>query len=116
VEDDRRGITLGPGQELLLNGPNGLRPQKFARAETNPVYAWSRERAGYASQVSEWTGETLLGLDGQQKYSDGWYWNPWFKSWAFVPEEGRVLSPFGYGFYAPQATHYLPPVFADFRK
>jgi hypothetical protein len=47
---------------------------------------------------------------------DSWYWSPWFKSWAFVPEKGRVLSPFGYGLYAPQAPHYLPPVFADFRK
>jgi hypothetical protein len=33
-----------------------------------------------------------------------------------VPESGHVLSPFGYGFYAPQAPHYLPPVFADFQK
>jgi hypothetical protein len=116
VEDDRRGITLGPGQELLLNGTNALKPRKFARAGSDAVYDWSRQRAGYASQVSEWTGESLLGLDGQAKYSDGWYWNPWFKSWAFVPESGHVLSPFGYGFYAPQAPHYLPPVFADFQK
>jgi hypothetical protein len=116
VEDDRRGISLRPGQELPLNGASALRPQKIARAETDALYAWSKSRAGYASQVSEWTGENLLGLDGQPKYGNGWYWSPWYKSWAFVPEKGYVLSPFGYGFYAPHAPHYLPPVFADFRK
>lgn len=116
VEDDRRGTTLRPGQELLLNGTNAPRPRKFARAETDAMYAWSKSRAGYASQVSEWTEESLLGLDGQPDFADGWYWNPWYKSWAFVPEKGYVVSPFGYGFYAPHAPHYLPPVFADFRK
>jgi hypothetical protein len=62
VEDDRRGIELGRGQELRLNDA-ALKPQKFDRAGTDAVYAWSGKRAGYASQVSEWTGEALLGLE-----------------------------------------------------
>jgi hypothetical protein len=116
VEDDRRGIALGQGQELLLSGTSGLKPRKFDRTAPDAVYAWSRQRAVYASQVSEWTGESLLGLDGAGKHSDGWYWNPWFKSWAFVPDKGHAISPFGYGLYAPSAPHYTTPVFADFRK
>lgn len=115
VDDDRRGVTLARGEELLLNG-TGAKPQKFDRSEPGPLYAWSLQRAGYASQLSEWTGEGLIGLDGKAKYTDGWYWNPWYKSWAFVPEKGYVLTPFGYGLFAPQTPHYRTPSFGDFRS
>ena len=115
VEDDRRGIELGRGQELSLNDA-ALKPQKFDRAGTDAVYAWSGKRAGYASQVSEWTGEALLGLDGRPQYAEGWYWSPWFNSWAFIPMKGHVLTPFGYGLYAPHVPHFSPPVFGDFRN
>jgi hypothetical protein len=115
VEDDRRGIELSRGEELPLSGA-ALKPRKFDRAGTDAVYAWSEKRADYASQVSEWTGEELLGLDGRPSYAEGWYWSPWFKSWAFIPMKGFVLTPFGYGLYAPQAPHFLTPVFGDFRN
>lgn len=115
VEDDGRRIDLHRGQALSLDRA-AFKPQKFDPAAPNALYTWSERRAGYASQVSEWTGESLLGLDGRQSYSDGWYWNPWYKSWAFVPKGGYILTPFGYGLYAPQTPHSMTPVFADFRN
>jgi FecR protein len=115
VEDDRRGIQLNKGQRLLLNG-NTLKPEKFNGAETGPLYAWSQRRADYAAQVSEWTGEALLALDGRAKYPDGWYWNPWYKSWAFLPVKGYVRTPFNYGILAPQEPHDATPTFGDFRN
>jgi len=115
VEDDRRVRSLGRGAELKLDG-GALKAQRFDRKETDAIYAWTLRRADYASQVSEWTGEGLLGLDGSGYYAEGWYWNPWFRSWAFVPAKGHRVSPLGYGFYAPTAPHYLAPVFGDFRS
>jgi hypothetical protein len=115
VEDDRREIALRAGEELRLDVA-APKPRKFDRTAAAPLYAWSEQRAGAASAASEWTGEGLLGLNGQESYTAGWYWSPWYKSWAFIPKKGRVLTPFGYGLYAPQAPHYLTPVFADFRK
>jgi hypothetical protein len=41
---------------------------------------------------------------------------PWYKSWAFVPKRGYILTPFGYGLYAPRTPHSMAPVFADFRN
>jgi len=114
VEDDRRVFGLTQGAELKLDG-SVLKAEKFDRKQTDAIYAWTLRRADYASQVSEWTGEGLLGLDGSGYYAEGWYWNPWFRSWAFVPAKGYRVSPLGYGFYAPAAPHYLTPVFGDFR-
>jgi hypothetical protein len=116
VEDDRRGIALGAGQELLLASTNGLKAEKFDRSATDAVYAWSLKRADAASQISEWMGEAILGLDSQSTHNDGWYWSSWYKSWAFIPAKGYVVTPFGYGLYAPLSPHYTTPVFADFRK
>jgi ferric-dicitrate binding protein FerR (iron transport regulator) len=70
VEDDRRRIDLHRGQALCLDSAT-LKPKKFDPATPNTLYSWSERRAGYASQVSEWTGESLLGLDDQSSYSDG---------------------------------------------
>jgi hypothetical protein len=114
VEDDGRGIVLSSGEELSLDSPS-RKPQKFDRTTAFALYTWSERRAAYASQVSEWTGESLLGLNGPS-VAAGWHWNPWYKSWAFIPKTAFVRTPFGYRLYAPQTPHYTTPSFADFRK
>ena len=114
VEDDRRGFAIRQGEELLLNS-SVLKAQKFDREETDALYSWNLERADYASQVSEWTVEALLSLDGGTQHTAGWYWNPWYSSWAFVLPKGRVVSPLGYGYYAPSTMQSQAPVFSSFR-
>jgi hypothetical protein len=115
VQDDQRSIELKRGEELRLTGAP-LKAQKFDRTDPGALYAWSAQRAGYSSQVSEWTAEDLLGLDGLASYSAGWYWSPWYNSWAFIPTKGYILTPFDYGLYAPQTPKYRTPVFGDFRN
>jgi hypothetical protein len=114
VEDDRRGFAVRQGEELLLSG-SIPKIQKLDRNDTNALYSWTLQRADYASQVSEWTVEALLSLDDGAQYTAGWYWNPWYNSWAFVLPKGRSVSPLGYGYYAPSAVQSLAPVFGDFR-
>ena len=31
----------------------------------------------------------------------GWYWDPWFGAWTFIPDDGILYSQFGWGFYSP---------------
>jgi hypothetical protein len=31
----------------------------------------------------------------------GWFWNPWYSGWAFLPGTGYLYSPFGFAFYSP---------------
>lgn len=114
VEDDRRVFAVKQGEELLLNS-SVPKTQKLDRNNTDALYSWTLQRADYAAQVSEWTVEALLSLDGADRYTAGWYWNPWYHSWAFVLPKGRAVSPLGYGCYAPSAVQSLAPVFADFR-
>ena len=114
VEDDRRGFAIKQGEELLLDG-SIPKTQKLNRNDINALYSWTLQRADYDSQVSEWTVEALLSLDDGAQYTAGWYWNPWYNSWAFILPKGRSVSPLGYGYYAPSAVQSLAPVFGDFR-
>jgi hypothetical protein len=114
VEDDRRVVPLRQGEELALGGSGALKPQKFDRAETDGIYAWSLQRADYEAQASEYTAEALLTLEGRSAAA-GWHWNPWYRTWAFIPAAGYQLSPFGYGYYAPYMPHARTPIFGDFR-
>ena len=42
-------------------------------------------------------------------YGTGWYWNPYFSSWAFLPGDGFFASPFGWSFYSPAYYGYYAP-------
>lgn len=101
VRDDRT-IDLGKGRELLLAQE---KPQKFDRdaAESNDqLYSWSKLRSEYVADANMATAQTFA-YGGMPWYGMGWYWNPYFDSWAFMPGDGFLYSPFGYGwgFYSP---------------
>ena len=115
VEDDKRVFHFGKGERLALSGENAFKPRKFDPAETNQLLAWSAARADYDVQASEWTAEALPVLGDSSEFKNGWYWNPWYKAWAFVPSKEYRVSPYNYGFYPPNLPHSLTPIFGDFR-
>lgn len=114
VEDDRRSATFGQGKQLTMIGKS-MAPAKFDLTQRDNLYDWSAHRTRLIAQASESVVENLLAFARDEQYDAGWYWNPWFRAWAFVPPEGYRTSAFGYGFYSPGATRSVAPVFADFR-
>ena len=38
----------------------------------------------------------------------GWYWDPWFSCYTFLPDGGIFYSPFGWAFYSPFAVYRSP--------
>lgn len=115
IEDRRIHVSVGRYRELDL-GAVILQPKKFGVTATDALYSWSSGRTRTVAQTSESMAENLLALAPGSSYDSGWYWNPWFQAWAFIPGEGYRLSAFGYGFYAPTAVHSVMPVFADYRQ
>ena len=43
-------------------------------------------------------------------YGLGWYWNRGFGMYSFIPGDGILYSPFGWGFYSP-AYIWSAPVY-----
>jgi hypothetical protein len=107
-----RQIELGKGHELILTADLAqLKPQKFDTKNTGELYAWSKLRSGYVAQASVASAQMIYVDNPWWWYGTGWYWNPWFASWAFVPGAGYFYGPFGFGFFAPPVVFAYAPGF-----
>lgn len=101
VRVDDKTIDVDKGHELALTADARLKPQKFDRKDTGDLYAWSKLRSQYMAEANASSAQMIYVANPWWWYGTGWYWNPWYASWAFVPGAGYLYSPFGFGFYAP---------------
>ncbi|PWU08086.1 MAG: hypothetical protein C5B51_08490 [Terriglobia bacterium] len=108
VREGDREVELGKGKELPLSAGLGAQPRKFDRKQTGDLYAWSKLRSQYMAEATASSARTIVVNNPGWYYGTGWYWNPFFDSWAFVPGSGYFYNPFGYGFYSPSYVYYYP--------
>jgi hypothetical protein len=101
-----RHKTIKKGHEVYLNA-GVLKVDKFDRKEDNDLYAWSSLRSEYLSEASASSARTYV-VDSGAWFGGGWYWNPWFGAYSFLPGNGYLFSPFGWGFYSPAFAYYAP--------
>ena len=110
-------VTLKKGREVLLASGQPFKAQKLNKeaVETDPLYRWSKLRSEYESQANIDAAQTIVVNGGW--YGPGWYWDPFWDFYAFLPGDGILYSPFGWGFYspwhvwgAPYHGHYRYPV------
>jgi len=107
LENDRE-VEVGKGKELALGGQ--LKPENFDRKQQDGLYQWSRLRSEYEAEANQSSVQSIVVTHPGWWYGTGWYWNPWYSTWAFVPADGLLYSPFGFGFYSPAYWyHYTPP-------
>jgi hypothetical protein len=113
---DDRAVDVGKGKELTLAPSAALKPQSFDRKAGDPLYEWSSVRSQYVAEANQASVQYIVGAGYPFGWGVGWYWNPWFSSWAFVPGAGYWSSPFGWGFYSPAywrayapARYYVRP-------
>ena len=113
---DDRAVDVGKGKELALAPSAALKPQSFDRKAGDPLYEWSSVRSQYVAEANQSSVQYIVDAGYPYGSGLGWYWNPWFSSWAFVPGTGYWGSPFGWGFYSPTywrayapARYYVRP-------
>jgi hypothetical protein len=108
VSEDDQQVSLKKGREVLLAQGLPLRAKKFDRSafESDPLYRWSMLRSEYASEANIETANNLLTYGGW--YGPGWYWDPFWSFWSFLPGDGILWGPFGWGFYSPGWVTWAP--------
>jgi hypothetical protein len=111
VQENDRETDVGKGKELLLTNNPALKAESFDRRHEDDLYAWSKLRSEYISEANMATAQTIVVNNPGWWYGTGWYWNPWFSSWAFVPGGGFLYSPFGFGFYSPAYWYSYAPFY-----
>lgn len=100
VTEGDQNVKVKGGHELDLSASGKLKASKFdkGQAEKGDFYAWSKLRSEYLAEASANAAQIYVanGWTGP-----GWYWDPWYSGFTFIPGAGIAYSPFGWGFYSP---------------
>ncbi len=106
--DDDQRINLKKGHEVLFAAAQAPVRQKFNKSEVenDPLYRWSMLRGEYATEANVNEGEMLMAGGGW--WGPGWYWDPYWWSFAFMPGWGLGWGPFGYPFFSPWYVGLAP--------
>ncbi len=103
-------VTIKEGRELALNG--NQKPQKFDKKqyEASDLYRFSSLRSDYLAEANVDTARVYVndGWYGSGWFGAGWYWSPWFSAYTFLPGDGFLYSPFGWGYYSPGLVWRAP--------
>ena len=106
--EQNQQVKLTKGHEALLAEGQPLARQTYNKdqIEEDPLYRWSRLRSDYATESNIDAANNLL-MDGGW-WGPGWYWDPFWWDFAFMPGFGIGWGPFGYPFFSPWAVGYAP--------
>jgi hypothetical protein len=121
VLDGQALVTVGDkevkvkhGHELdlsSLNASQKIKTQKFDKKQyeaDNDLFRWSSLRSSYVAEAN--VDAARMFVDGGW-WGPGWYWDPWFSCFTFIPGDGIFYSPFGWGFYSPWWVYEAPIAF-----
>jgi hypothetical protein len=89
-----------------------LKETKFdKKASEDDFYRWASLRSSYLAEANiDAARRYLVGSGGPGWYGTGWYWDPSFSAYTFVPAAGIFYDPFGWGFYSPWMIYGAPYV------
>jgi hypothetical protein len=97
--DDKQKPVLVKASHKLALGSSPAKPQHFDKeGSQDGLYAWSSLRSEYLGEANENLATEYAGVDG---VNPGWFWDPAFLGYTWLPGDGMLFSPFGYGFYSP---------------
>jgi hypothetical protein len=95
---DARRVKVKAGHKLLLNG-EPTKPEHFNKGTSEDgLYAWSSLRSEYLGAANENLATEYAGVDG---FDPGWFWDQNLFGYTWLPGDGMMWSPFGFGFYSP---------------
>jgi hypothetical protein len=106
-------VKLTENRQTALNAGVKPKSQTFdPKVFQDDFYRWTSLRSGYLSEASVSAARTYMGagigLYGPGWLGFGWYWDPMFGVYTFLPADGIFMGPFGWGFYSPFAVYASP--------
>ena len=115
VQEGDRTISVGGGKRLDLNSGGELKAHGFDKDnyKQSDIYQWSSLRSSYLAEANVDAASVYVsnGYYGPGWVGAGWYWAPGFGGYTFIPGDGILYSPFGFGFYSPLVVFRSPLFF-----
>lgn len=105
VTEANASKTIGKDDQVLL-AATPLNKSGFDKnsVKAEPLYVWSEARSRDESQANVGLAQNVAAYGGW--YGPGWYWDPYWSFYAYLPADGFLYSPFGWGFYSPAFIGY----------
>jgi len=96
------------GHEFALNASK-LRARGFDKNKyEDAFYRWSSLRSSYLAEANADAARGFANgyyagpyYVAGYPYYPGWFWDPYFGAYTWLPWDGYFFSPFGFGFYSP---------------
>jgi hypothetical protein len=113
VRGESHEVKLKDRHMTVVADSGPLKAQSFERRQyADDFYRWSALRSAYLSEASVDAARAYVGR-GPSWYGPGWrgwgrYWDPWFVSYTYLPADGILWSPYGWGFYSPIFVYRSP--------
>jgi hypothetical protein len=111
--DNQKVIKVKGDREVQLAASETIKPASFDRNQAeDPLYQWSSLRSQYLAEANMNLASAYAGYGGM---NPGWYWDAGFWGYTWLPGDGLLWNPFGWGFYSPRYIYYGGPVFYGYR-
>jgi hypothetical protein len=113
VQTGDRKLDVKSGHELAFNAPGKLKAHSFdKKTAEDEFYRWASLRSAYLAEANVDAARTYAGIGGYWSpsmwYGNGWYWDPAFDAYTFIPGDGIFFDPFGWGYYSPWMVYGAP--------
>lgn len=112
VQDGDRIVSVKAGKKVDLNDTGMLKAHGFDKDDykQSDLYQWSSLRSSYLAEANVDAARVYVadGYYGPGWIGSGWYWAPGFGGYTFIPADGVLYSPFGWGFYSPLVVYRAP--------
>ena len=119
-------VTVKEGHMVPFSA--ALVTEKFDEKTGDDLYIWARDRSQVLSAANMSSAQTLssgsgyggygygfgsgsgYGYGGLGAWNGGWYLNPYFGMYTYVPAAGTLWNPWGFGFFSPYSIYsfYTP--------
>ncbi len=107
--DVHKQVKLKGDHQLELAGNEAIKSVSFNRDQAeDSLYSWSSLRSQYLAEANINLASQYAGYGG---WAPGWYWDAGFWGYTWLPGDGLLWSPFGWGFYSPRYIYYGGPIF-----
>jgi hypothetical protein len=112
VQANGRTVEVKGDHQVMANGSEQIKARKFDKSEyQDDFYRWASLRSSYLTEANVDAARRYAGGNGWAPSAwdgEGWYWDPSFDAYTFIPGDGIFYSPFGFGFYSPWYAYGAP--------
>ncbi len=107
--------SFGKDHAVQLTSATPLKARGFdpSTVKAQPLYVWSEVRSRDESQANVALAQNVAAYGGW--YGAGWYFDPAWSFYAYLPANGFLYSPFGWGFYSPAFIGYYGVPYGYYR-